>query len=89
MAGYEVVQHSETTSVTDLTVGVFSVEATCPVGKKVVGGGYSMSPTNTGRIVGTPSTRPTASGTGWVAEFEAPYFGQFTFTSYAICVVAG
>jgi len=81
------VQHSET-SIGNVTTGVFSVEVSCPTGKKAIGGGYTMSPAFASREVFAPSTRPNSSGTGWVVDFYGA-FGTDTFTTYAICAFGG
>lgn len=86
VSGYEVVQHSEM-SIGNVTTGVFPVQAACPAGKRVIGGGYSVSPADVARSIGTPTSRPSASGNGWVVEFESGSFGTWTFTAFAICVL--
>jgi hypothetical protein len=57
------------------------VTATCPSGKKVVGGGYSATVP-----VQVTTNRPEGLGSEWVVEAEAQ--GSFALTVYAICADA-
>jgi hypothetical protein len=76
-------------SVSNPTPSVFAVEATCPSGKKVVSGGYSVSPMDVALRVGVRATQPNAAGTSWTVEFFGATFGSWTFTVYAICAFPG
>ncbi|MFG3369294.1 hypothetical protein ACIPWY_35315 [Streptomyces sp. NPDC090032] len=78
--GYEVV--STNYDVLPNSLGV-PVEADCPAGKKVTGGGIRWSGTSTD--IGEHDNGPTADNTGWVVKvFNSGDF-TFTATAYAIC----
>ncbi len=88
LSGFEIVQRTAT-SVSNPTPGVFTVQASCPSGKKVVSGGFSVSPNDVALKVGVRSTNPNPAGTAWVVEFFGTTFGAWTFTVYAICAFPG
>jgi hypothetical protein len=61
------------------------VIASCPAGKKVIGGGASMiSPTTS---VALSTSMPTVAGTGWhaLAEEVNPTAFNWLVRAYAIC----
>jgi hypothetical protein len=64
---------------------VKSTTATCPSGKKVLGGGAAVN-TTTNTLAITRSS-PTGDGTGWTAEAQetAAFAGNWRVTAYAVC----
>lgn len=87
VSGYEVVE-STITTVGNVTTGVVSIEAACPAGKRVLGGGFRISPDDASRSVGVSGTRPNAAGNGWLVDVTSNNFGTWTFTASAICAKA-
>ncbi|MGW8687504.1 hypothetical protein ACWGNN_42055 [Streptomyces sp. NPDC055817] len=83
--GYEVVSKSYDLPPSSLGV---PVEADCPAGKKVTGGGIRWNGSSTD--IGEQDNGPTADSTGWVAKvFNLGTNTGFTATVYAICANVG
>ncbi|MFE1556127.1 hypothetical protein ACFW6V_14260 [Streptomyces sp. NPDC058734] len=82
--GYEVV--SESYELLPNSLGV-PVQANCPVGKKVTGGGIRWNGSSSD--VGSHDNGPTENNTGWVAKFFNFGNSTFTVTVYAICANVG
>ena len=84
VSGY-VVTEATVTAVGNVTTGTLVVEALCPAGKQVIGGGYHISPENISSQVGIAGNRPNPTATGWLAEFWSNSYGSWSFTAYAVC----
>jgi hypothetical protein len=82
--GYEVV--SESYELLPNSLGV-PVEASCPAGKNVTGGGIRWNGSST--EVGSHDNGPNEDNTGWVARFFNTGNSTFTVTVYAICADVG
>ncbi|HEY2154299.1 MAG TPA: hypothetical protein VGH33_01625 [Isosphaeraceae bacterium] len=68
---------------TSVAAGDISDEATatCPAGKKPIGGGAK----SLGALIVVDSF---PSGSGWVVDMANEDVGPFTFTVYAVCATA-
>jgi hypothetical protein len=83
-SGYELV--GNTTSHEGFFLG--GDTATCPSGKKAVGGGLrTSSASNTGPFL--TSSAPTADGTGWTTGFYYGGTNPWTSTVVAVCANVG
>ncbi|MFN0245762.1 MAG: hypothetical protein ACKV2T_02570 [Kofleriaceae bacterium] len=85
-AGFQLVTSSTppTNSSTALAV------ATCPTGKQVTGGGYTISDSSNQGIAGEPTAFfPTLNGASWVVGATPPRgTPNWTLTAYALCADA-
>jgi hypothetical protein len=74
----------------DKPVGSFFVMASCPAGKKAVGGGHRWF---NGQVTGTWIwlSHPTSGNAGWIVQgfVESAGSRPTTVTAYAICASAG
>jgi len=66
---------------------VESVTATCPFGKRVIGGGADIDQTGSDRVL-IHSSAPSVGGTSWVVEYFNPHFIGQSVTIYAIAICA-
>ena len=86
VSGYETVVR---TRVTDVGIFFSSLQANCPTGKKVTGGGAGIIDEFGGSSpdYDVDMSHPTADNTGWFAIFdvENPSGRTYTLSVYAIC----
>jgi hypothetical protein len=79
VAGYEIINTHETLPLN----GSIEVTATCPTGKRVIGGGY-VAPT----VLDTASSSRPEDDNGWRVEFKSNG-GNGDASVYAICASVG
>ena len=76
------------TVIGNTTTGVVAVEAMCPAGKRVLGGGHYMDPAASSPQVSVVMSRPNGTATGWLVHFYSQQYGSWVLISYAICATA-
>lgn len=84
VSGYQIVIASQFVQNTFLG----SHTATCPAGKKAIGGGSASSTYNTADGPFVLQSRPLSDGSGWHVEVGRKAAGTFQHNVYAVCVVA-
>ena len=89
VSGYEIVAHTESFAQGSLFL-TGTVSALCPAGKRVLGGGATVTQTNTGDVNsgGTvQQSAPNSDGTRWAVylDIDNPSGDPFTVKVYAIC----
>jgi hypothetical protein len=91
MSGYEIVSNTGGFN----SDAVKQADALCPAGKKVIGGGVSVSIVNglpaaiTGNLpLSLGWSRPSSTGISWqgAVKESSPYANDWSITTYAVCV---
>jgi hypothetical protein len=83
MSGYEVVTGNVAAG-SQTGFNIADSTATCPGGKRVVGGGFTTAANNAD--VYTVYSQPDLNGTGWFVRTAKPTTTPYSTTAYAICV---